>query len=292
MTNTTPAPDYRGLEKQVIDPPPSNLYQYEGIITQGIDGLQNVTDDDIQFFRDYGYLVVQNAFTAEDIQAGLTDLVDLIAGKNPDFSNIHYEAKAREIIDGIEGEARQDIVRKIAHFVDYAPALNALAQHPLLLKVLQQMISEAPTMFQDMGLIKPPHIGREKPWHQDFAYFNLPQGTQVVGVWIALDEATIENGCMHIIPGTHLDGPQIHFQRRDWQICDTDVQVNRCMAVPLKPGSCLFFDGLLHHGTPPSQSDKRRRAVQYHYKPTSISMLNDDADRLQHFGEEGKDVEC
>lgn len=292
MTNTTPAPDHRGLEKQVIEPPPSNLYQYEGVITQGIDGLQNVSHDDIQFFRDYGYLVVENAFTSEAIEAGLTDLVNLIAGKNPEFSSIHYEAKAREIIDSIEGEARQDIVRKIAHFVGYAPALNALAQHPMLLTVLQQMIGEEPTMFQDMGLIKPPHIGREKPWHQDFAYFNLPQGTQVVGVWIALDEATIENGCMHIIPGTHHEGPQIHFQRRDWQICDTDVQVNRCMAVPLKPGSCLFFDGLLHHGTPPSQSDKRRRAVQYHYKPGSIAMLNDDSDRLEHFGEEGKNVEC
>ncbi len=292
MTNTTPAPDHRGLEKQVIDPPPSNLYQYEGIINQGIDGLHNVTNDDIQFFREYGYLVVHNAFSAAEVEAGLADLVGLIAGKNPDFSNIHYEAKAREIIDSVEGEERQDLVRKIAHFVDYSPALNALAQHPMLLTVLQQLIGEEPTMFQDMGLIKPPHIGREKPWHQDFAYFNLPQGTQVVGVWIALDEATIENGCMHIIPGTHQDGPRIHFQRRDWQICDTDVQIDRCMAVPLKPGSCLFFDGLLHHGTPPSRSNKRRRAVQYHYKPSSVLMLNDDVERLKYFGEEGKDVEC
>jgi len=143
-----------------------------------------------------------------------------------------------------------------------------------------------------MGLIKPPRIGREKPWHQDFAYFNLPLGTQVVGVWIALDEAMIENGCMHIIPGSHQEGPVVHFQRRDWQICDTDVQVNRCMAVPLKPGSCLLFDGLLHHGTPPSQSDKRRRAVQYHYKPASVAMLDDSAERLRVFGEEGKDVYC
>jgi phytanoyl-CoA hydroxylase len=143
-----------------------------------------------------------------------------------------------------------------------------------------------------MALIKPPLIGREKPWHQDFAYFNLPLGTPVVGVWIALDEALIENGCMHVIPDSHRDGPVVHFQRRDWQICDTDVNVRQVVAVPLQPGSCLLFDGLLHHGTPPSQSRLRRRAVQYHYKPASVAFYADNTERLKVFGEEGKDAYC
>lgn len=292
MTNTTPAPDHQGIEKTVIDSPPANLYQVEGIINDGIKGLENVNEDDIQFFRDHGYLIIHDAFTLSEVDKALHDLVELIAGNVPDFTGIHYEAKARDVLENIVGEARQDVVRKLAYFVNYAPDLKALSDHPKLLTALRKIIGEEPDMFQDMALIKPPRIGREKPWHQDFAYFNLPQGTQVVGVWIALDEATIDNGCMHIIPGTHLEGPHIHFQRRDWQICDTDVQINRCMAVPLKPGSCLFFDGLLHHGTPPSQSDKRRRAVQYHYKPSSINMFNDSTERLKIFGEDGKDVYC
>jgi phytanoyl-CoA hydroxylase len=203
-----------------------------------------------------------------------------------------YEAKARDHLESIPPEDRQDYVRKIAWFVEYDARLKSLAEHPALLAGLQRMIGAEPALFQDMGLIKPPKIGREKPWHQDFAYFNLPQGTPVVGVWIALDEALIENGCMHVIPGTHREGPIVHFQRRDWQICDTDVQVNRCVAVPMRPGSCLFFDGLLHHGTPPSQSNKRRRAVQYHYKPADVDLLSDSTNRLAIFGEEGKDVTC
>jgi len=292
MTNTTPAPDQYGIEKHVIESPPANLYQVEGIINDGIKGLENVSKDDIQFFRDHGYMVVHDAFTLPEVDGALRNLVDLIAGNVSEFTGIHYEAKARDVLDNIAGEARQDVVRKLANFVNYGADLKALAEHPKLLTVIRQIVGEEPEMFQDMALIKPPRIGREKPWHQDFAYFNLPQGTPVVGVWIALDEADIDNGCMHIIPGTHQDGPHIHFQRRDWQICDTDVQVNRCMAVPLKPGSCLFFDGLLHHGTPPSQSDRRRRAVQYHYKPSTVSMLNDDTERLKIFGEDGKDVYC
>ena len=292
MSGTTPPPDSRGIEVITVEPPPADLYQHQGIITEGVSGFESVTNEDIRQFRELGYLVIHDAFNAQEVADGLDGMVELIAGKNPAFTGIMYEASAKDVLDTLGPEERQDVVRKIASFVDYDARLKALAKHPGLYSVLNRIFEEQPVMFQDMGLIKPPRIGREKPWHQDFAYFNLPVGTQVVGVWIALDEALIENGCMHIIPGSHREGPVVHFQRRDWQICDTDVQVQRCMAVPLKPGSCLFFDGLLHHGTPPSQSDRRRRAVQYHYKPERVPFNEDSTERLNVFGEEGKDVYC
>ena len=53
--------------------------------------------------------------------------------------------------------------------------------------------------------------------------FDLPMDTEIISVWVALQEAHRDNGCMHVIPGSHLEGPVIHFSRRDWQICDTDV---------------------------------------------------------------------
>lgn len=82
--------------------------------------------------------------------------------------------------------------------------IKALAEHPLLLDVITRLLGEEPKMFQNMGLIKPPHLGREKPWHQDKAYFEYPVALPVVGVWIALDEATVANGCMHVQPQGHL----------------------------------------------------------------------------------------
>jgi hypothetical protein len=97
-------------------------------------------------------------------------------------------------------------------------------------------------MFQDMALLKPPMLGREKPWHQDHAYFDYPLGTPIVGVWIALDEATVENGCMQFLPGQHRD-PIIHFQRRDWQICDSTILGRESVAAPLKPGGILAVCG-------------------------------------------------
>jgi phytanoyl-CoA hydroxylase len=83
----------------------------------------------------------------------------------------------------------------------------------------------------------------------------------------------------------------VHFQRRDWQICDTDFVPGSNVVVPLSPGGCLFFHGLVHHGTPPNQTDSLRRALQLHYRPEEIVTST----REEHqaiFGDEGKDVTC
>jgi phytanoyl-CoA hydroxylase len=187
-------------------------------------------------------------------------------------------------------DERQDAVRKLMWFMDVEPRLATLARHPRLLAVVGQLLGATPVLFQDMALLKPPR-GREKPWHQDHAYFNFPLGTPVVGVWIALDEATPENGCMRMMPGSHRDGPVIHFQRRDWQICDTEIGGQPVVAVPLRPGGCLLFDGLCRYGTPYNPTDQRRRAVQFHYAPAGAQRTADE-ERLAIFGSEGKDVEC
>ena len=157
--------------------------------------------------------------------------------------------------------------------------------------VVRRIIGEEPMLFQDMALLKPPRVGREKPWHQDHAYFDLELRTRVVGVWIALDPATTGNGCMLVKPGSHLQGPVVHFKRRDWQICDTDVDPLGTLAVPLEPGGCLFFSSFMQHGTAPNTSDQRRRAVQFHYRPAGAELTSLEQ-RMAVFGSEGKDVTC
>lgn len=221
----------------------------------------------------------------------MAGLLHLIMGGNPDFKGIQFEAKSKDILPTLTIEKRQDAVRKIMHFVDYDQRLKAIALHPALMEVVGRIMGEPAALYQDQALIKPPRIGREKPWHQDHAYFDLPLGTTVVGAWIALDEAGPDNGCMHVIPGSHLDGPVVHFQRRDWQICDTDVATERDVMVPLRPGGCLLFHALIHHGTPSNNSPKRRRALQFHYKPASAGVISRE-ERMAVFGSEGKDVTC
>lgn len=268
-----------------------NLYHFDGI-AQGVDGFDSIGDEEIAFFQREGYLVINDAFTTAEVQGALDGLRYLISGENPDFTGVMFEQSAADVsIDSMSAEEKQDYVRKFMWFVNYEDRLKAMSDHPKLIAAITHLMAEEPVLFQDMALLKPPKFGREKPWHQDHAYFTLPLETTVVGAWIALDEATVDNGCMIVIPRSQNEGPVIHFKRRDWQICDTDVNNHGALAVPLKPGGCLLFHSLIHHGTPTNNSNQRRRAVQFHYRPASAPKISDE-DRLAVFGEEGKDVTC
>ena len=271
---------------------PEWLYTYAATVDTGVAGLNNVSQEDIWTFHDRGYLVIDDAFSYEQTQQGLAGLIDLIDGKNPEFKGVQFEKASQDKLEQLSSEARQNAVRKLFYFVDYDERLKALAYHNELLEVLSRIIGEKDlNMFQDMALLKPPLVGREKPWHQDMAYFDLPLDTTIVGVWLALDEARVENGCMMLIPGSHKHGAVIHFSKRDWQICDTDVYNDGAVAVPLKPGSILLFHGLIHHGTPANLSTYKRRALQFHYRAASVKPTSEEA-RLAAFGSEGKDVTC
>jgi len=284
MTHETVAID-RDIE--LHDP---RLYARREIV-QGIrGGFDAVTDAHVQQFHALGFLSIEDAFTTQETQDAIAGLLWLIGGGNPDFKSIQFEAKAAANLSALTIEQKQDAVRKLMWFTEFEPRLKALSHHPRLLALLERLLGAPPTMFQDMALLKPPRLGREKPWHQDNAYFNLDPRERVVGVWIALDEATIENGCMHLLPQLPRQ-PIPHFQRRDWQICDTDILGHECVAAPLKPGGVLLFDGLLAHGTPHNVSDKRRRAVQFHYHGNRYPPVSNEA-RMAVFGSEGKDVEC
>jgi len=276
-----------------------------------LDTLDDITDEKIQFFHEEGYLSIQQAIDPSEVEAAKQAMWDLIDGKQPEFKGVQIEGKDRYPTDGTSEDdhfvsnrsklrekfyalpllERRDTVRKLFNFVDHNYHLKYLSEHPGILSVLNRIMGEPPVLFQDMALMKPPHGGREKPWHQDNAYFNLPTETTTTGVWIALDEATPENGGLHLIPGSHREGPMLHFKRRDWQICDTDVQTKRGCLVPLKPGGCLIWHGLVQHGSPLNQSADRRRALQYHYKPQSTPDITGD-ERLSIYGGEGLGVEC
>lgn len=269
---------------------PAGLYRFDAF-AEGVEGFGAVTDAHLGFFREHGYLVIHHAFTPEETAAALEGLLDLIDGKVPEFEGIQFEAWARDRLDTIGREEKQDFIRKLMAFTPYDARLDAIANHPALMAIIRALVNDEPQKFQDMAMLKPPGGGREKPWHQDKAFFDMDINNPVVGVWIALDPATPENGCMHIIPGSHKEGPVVHFARRDWQICDSDVQTARDVMAPLEPGGVLLFDGLIHHGTPANHTDQRRRAVQFHYTGRNAIWTSQEA-RLAVFGPEGKDVTC
>ncbi len=266
------------------------LYTVAEMATGIAGGFAAITQTDLADYHAKGYMVIQDAFTPQEVQEAIDGMVHLVNGNVAQFRSIQFEAEALDQLDTFTQAQRQDAVRKLAWFSEFEPRLKAMSHHPKMLALIATLLGTTPEMYQDQMLIKPPKLGREKPWHQDMAYFNLDKREQSIGIWIALDETDVDNGCMHLLPQLGRE-PIVHFQRRDWQLCDTLTLGQPSIAVPLKPGGALIFDGMLVHGTPHNSSNKRRRAMQIHWHAHRYPKIPNEQ-RLETFGEEGRDVTC
>ncbi|NRA36623.1 MAG: phytanoyl-CoA dioxygenase family protein, partial [Planctomycetes bacterium] len=106
-------------------------------------------------------------------------------------------------------------------------------------------------------MCKPSHGGRRKPWHQDWAYWT-DMHTQQVTVWIAIDAATVENGCMQVLPGSHKLGHIEHYQGEDFMIHEEQVDQDQVVIAEMNPGDALFFNVLTLHASDPNNSTADR----------------------------------
>lgn len=261
--------------------------------------LAAIDDVLVAQYEAQGYLCFSDVLTGAMVDAARDELVAMAHAADPDCDEVFYEGLLRDRLDtpdaedaairAMDGGERAPYVRKFAGYVGQHPALAAVATHPPLMTWVEYLVGGAVQLFQDMALVKPPQ-GREKPWHQDHAYFNYPIATPIVGVWIPLHPVDATNGCMHVLPGSHRDGPRPHYQRRDWQLCDADILGQAAHTLPMVPGDVLLFDGKLVHGTPTNNTNEMRWAVQYHYAPADAVATDDDAVRLAAFG--GRDADC
>lgn len=261
---------YEGDEAQSARAIADTLYKYDKVAAPHIPTLQDITDAHVRQFMQEGYLVVDKAISPQEIESSTEALMDILFGRVTG-PRVQFVKPSSELHSD---EERELAVRKISEYIDHEPRLHAVAHQQGILDAMAKLSGEPVVVAQDQAILKPPTGGAEKPWHQDMAYGNLAYDKQVIGIWIALDPAELDNGCMHVIPGSHREGGVPHFVVRDWQLCDTSVSVQRDVAVPLKPGGALIFSGLLHHGTPPNFSAKRRRALQFHYAPGSAKKLS------------------
>lgn len=263
------------------------LYRYDRLAENRITSFDDLTEEHVKQFWDQGYLVIDHAINAQEVHQSIEALMDIMHGR-VEGPKIQFVKSPSELKTE---EERELAVRKISHYIDYDSRLHEIANHKDVLAAFKKLFKEKAKVVQDQAILKPPSGGTEKPWHQDMAYGNLTYGKSVIGIWIALDPAELDNGCMHVIPGSHMEGAVPHYAVRDWQLCDRNVRVEQDLAIPLEPGGALLFSGLLHHGTPPNFSKKRRRALQIHYAPESAEKMTPQAYKLM-FTNEMTGAEC
>lgn len=233
----------------------------------GYRGDDLLTDADIAQYRREGWVLARGLLGPASVEACRQALSDLATGRIAARETVLLYEKGCDPSTLAVAE-RESFIRKYMDFTLDAPALHMAAMNRRLHRRLDQILGIGRVLFQEMALVKPPRIGSEKPWHQDASYFRVTDPGLIVGVWIALDPASRRNGCMELIPGSHLGGGVPHEHENDFNRCrilDSHLDRDARIAIEMEPGDALIFHSLLHHFTEPNTSDLRRRALQYHY---------------------------
>ena len=252
-------------------------------------------------YRESGYLAFENVLGADEVEEAREALTEItvrllerarrgeaeisqrpgatrnyagVQVTDPDLDySIHFEAGVDPL--SLPAEEAERKFRKLHGYHRAHPFFTRLASDdPRLVGTIGRLIGEEARLKAEMALSKPPFIGSEKPWHQDNAYFNWLPLDKVATAWIALDDATVENGCMHLLPGDHALGPLRHHHTIDCEILPDRIDKGRALPVPLRAGGVLFFSAMLPHQTPPNQSDGRRRALQFQYRGVSARQVS------------------
>jgi phytanoyl-CoA hydroxylase len=254
--------------------------------------------DAIGRYRRDGYVVVPGVLDPDHVEACLTALTALAA--DPTIASGQRNGSGAFIalepdVDPAAISDRADLVRKFGDFTDTAPALLRAAMSSRLHAVLDALMGQGRVLLQEMALVKPPKISGDKPWHQDAAYFRGSDPQLMFGVWIALDPATRENGCMEVIPGSHLRGPAPHVPAEDINLCTIRpdlVRLDDRVALPMEPGDVLIFHSLIHHYTAANRSNRRRRALQFHYHQVGLEWTSLEAHRTLYHDADGAYAGC
>ncbi len=171
------------------------------------------------------------------------------------------------------GELRQpkeQSLNKMGHAMhDLDPVFDDFSHTPKMANLVNSLGSDDPGMLQSMYIFKPPRIGGEVTCHQD-STFLYTEPDSCIGFWFALEDATLENGCMHFIPGVH-KAPlkQRNFRQDNGKFVieildDTPWPENATAPAEAAVGTLVIFKGRAPHMSGPNLSEKSRHAYTLH----------------------------
>ena len=251
-------------------------------------------------YRRDGYLVVPGVLDPDHVGQCLAALGDLAADPaltpgRRDGTGAFIALEPTADAAGATAADRTDLIRKFGDFTDASPALLRAAMSARLHAALDALMGQGRVLLQEMALVKPPRLSGEKPWHQDAAYFRGSDPNLMFGVWIALDPATRENGCMQVIPGSHRRGPAPHVPAEDINLCTIRpdlLRLDEREVLPMAPGDALVFHSLIHHYTDANRSATRRRALQFHYHQVGLAWTSLAAHRALYHDADGAYAGC
>ena len=223
--------------------------------TETWETVGHATPEQVDFYRRNGYLKFGRIFTRPEMDA-LREHVDAMIAALP-------EGKRPEAMD-------------VPHFTD--PWLFRYLVHPRVLDVIEDFLGPDIALWSSHFIAKPRGDGKAVPWHTDGAYWrNRLQPMKVITLWLAVDPSTRENGCMRVIPGSHLHAVGIESYApvdRERHVFGEEIKpefVDESQAVDLElqVGECHFHDAWTAHSSTPNASSIRRCGYTMRYMPAS-----------------------
>jgi phytanoyl-CoA hydroxylase len=207
-----------------------------------------------------GFLILEGLVSRAQVDALLRRLDQIVGETASRPAGVRLQVEPA--IAGGEAAAATyaDSLRKAEGLVEHDELFAGLARSPELLGIFTDILGRDLKLFRDALMMKPPRHGSAKPYHQDSAYWQIDPPA-LASCWLALDEATLENGCMRVLCGSHRWGLQEHRHLSDYQVVEDTLDRSGEVTVPLRPGGCLIFHSLLLHATSPNHSPHPRRAL-------------------------------
>lgn len=220
-----------------------------------------ITDAQARSYDELGYFVLEDALTATEVDRVLAEIDPLEA---------RQEELLRQKFDGKFFIARADEITFTTHLVLQSDVLRRFTASPLFADLCADLIGPNVRLYWDQAVYKKPETAAPFPWHQDNGYaFVDPQ--QYLTCWVALTDATVENGCPWVVPRLHRRGTLAHEYSDIGFICLTDP--DDAVAVPARRGSIVVFSSLTPHSTGPNRTDDIRKAYIVQFAPAGAEVV-------------------
>lgn len=221
-----------------------------------------ISKDQIDFFHENGYLAVDAITTPEEVES-LQRIYDRIfeqrAGR---------EEGSQFDLGGADQDGERAVLPQILDPLRFAPELQDTLARVNARAISEQLLGPKSRDRGSHAILKPAGYGAPTPWHQDEAYWNQELQYRSLSVWIPFQEATVENGCLWFVPGSHrlavLPHHRINNDARvhGLELDDPEKHTKGAVACPLPPGGATFhFNNTLHYAGPNTSASPRRALI-------------------------------
>jgi Phytanoyl-CoA dioxygenase (PhyH) len=236
--------------------------------------------DAVRFFHENGYLRGGRVLGDGQIAALREGLEDIRSGCNPRTGELY------EIDEDYRRAPEANVFHCLgAWLID--EAFHDLLWHPAItVKAAQLLGVERPRFWHDQVFHKPPRHPGVVTWHQDYSYWTRSYPAGHVTCWVGLDDATLENGCVHYVPGSHRWGllPRISLTNEMDAVKEylepDQAAAFRPEPMVLRAGECLFHHSHTVHGSYGNRSDGPRRGVVVNFMRPDTRCGDGDAPLL------------